>query len=117
MKLQTTQKDGKLYGKLPDTGWVDITLQNGVTARDSTNTYKPQIRRIGNIVFLKGQIKIPANINVLATIPIEFRPSYEVRFPSVVPNCWLGPAGEIRMSPTSSVYDQQAINTSWILED
>lgn len=61
MKLQTTQKDGKLYGKLPDTGWINIQFSsNDWEARPN---YQPAFRKVGNIVFLKGQLLPKKSLN------------------------------------------------------
>lgn len=61
MKLQTTQKDGKLYGKLPDTGWINIQISsNDWEARQN---YQPAFRKIGNIVYLKGQLMPKSSLN------------------------------------------------------
>lgn len=100
-----------------DTGWVDLTLQNGTTAKDNTMIYKPQVRRIGNIVYLKGQITIPSfsGIKTIAKIPSGFLPSYEVKFPLISVNAWIEANGEIKSVGESSAKSMQPLNTSWLL--
>lgn len=56
-----------------DTGWLPLTLQNGVEAY-STNQV-PQYRKVGKIVFVRGAVKnITARDTVIATLPAGFRP-------------------------------------------
>lgn len=58
-----------------DTGWVTLALLNGAVAYGTDSI--PQIRRIGNVIYLEGAIKnmTAGNIDV-ATIPAEFLPRY-----------------------------------------
>ena len=63
MKLQTTQKDGKLYGKLPDTGWIDIQFTSNDWKAREGSIYTPKFRKIGNIVFLQGQFATKQVLN------------------------------------------------------
>ncbi|MCR5145977.1 MAG: hypothetical protein K6B70_01315 [Clostridia bacterium] len=63
MKLQTTQKDGKLYGKLPDTGWVDIQFSSNDWKPRASGGYHPKFRKIGNVVFLQGQFATQNTLN------------------------------------------------------
>lgn len=53
-KTNTVNAINELQGKLEDTGWIDITLSSGTT----TGIYggKPQYRKIGDHVFLRGGI-------------------------------------------------------------
>lgn len=106
-----------LNNLLDDTGWVDLTLQNGTTARDNTMIFKPQVRRIGNIVYLKGQITIPSfsGTKTIAKIPSGFLPSYEVKFPLISVNAWIEANGEIKSVGESSAKSMQPLNTSWLL--
>lgn len=63
-----------LEAAVSDTGWCDLNLENGVQAYAAGN--KPQYRRIGKVVFLRGAV---TNVNVrntvIATLPEGFRPS------------------------------------------
>lgn len=64
---------GQVYKiKDKDTGWVDIPLAANVTVGSIVG--KAQCRRIGNRVYLKGDIN---NIHLghVATLPQGFRPS------------------------------------------
>ena len=99
-----------------DTGWVDLTLQNGVTARDNTPAYKPQFRRIGNIVYLKGQVDIPSHTGdlLIATIPSGYLPSYEAKMPSLDVGNWIDTSGNITVQQSGSL-SYQALNTSWLI--
>lgn len=61
---------------LNDTGWVEIDLGSDYTPYGET---PPQIRKIGNIVKLRGTITNTSNVTfngsqVIATIPEQFRP-------------------------------------------
>lgn len=70
--------------KIEDTGWIDLTLNEGIIARSGLN---PQIRRIGKQVFLRGAIlaKCLSTTNNLAmfTIPSGFLPSKLIEFTSI----------------------------------
>lgn len=56
-----------------DTGWLDLPLINGVVSYTESN--KPQYRKIGNKVYLKGTVKNVLSSNtVIATLPEGFRP-------------------------------------------
>lgn len=56
-----------------DTGWIDLTLSSGWTFQYSGD--KPQYRRIGNIVYLRGLIDATsAAAGTIATLPAGFRP-------------------------------------------
>ena len=80
-----------------DSGWIDITLLNDVTAR-SGDIYKPQYRRIGDVVYLKGQINVPQHSQLSAfQLPSGYRPAYEVK-PPILNNyydAWIAPNGTL----------------------
>ena len=99
-----------------DTGWQDLTLLNGVTARDNTNIYKPQYRKIGNLVYIKGQITIPAHNSDLVAfvLPSGCRPSTEI--PSIVNNgnSWYDVWGNFLIPPNSSELHYQKLNVSFL---
>lgn len=71
-KLQ--QLDAKISPLLSDSGWVDLTLESGAEAFDSSST--PAVRRYGNNVYIRGEIKglntAPATI---CTLPADMRPA------------------------------------------
>ena len=105
---------------LSDTGWQDITLLNGVTARDNTDVYKPQIRKIGNIVFIKGQINIPShNSNIIMfNIPSNYRPKYEVQMIGFDQrNSWIRPSdGNVVVKADTTARSSQSINNCWLIK-
>lgn len=58
-----------------DSGWLDIPLNSGWSMNDYT-TDKPQYRKIGNRVMLRGIVSATAEAgNAIATLPIGFRPA------------------------------------------
>lgn len=63
---------------VPDTGWVNLTLNTGWSVGiDGT----PRIRKIGNTVWLSGHATHPsagANPVIVVAIPAQFRPSQMV---------------------------------------
>lgn len=57
-----------------DTGWITLSLADGITAYNEANT--PQYRKIGNLVFIRGTVKgITARNTVIGTLPEGFRPT------------------------------------------
>lgn len=111
MKLQTTQKDGKLYGKLPDTGWVDLNPylnSNDFTVRSG---FPIGIRKIGNRVYLKGIVYNPQNLStannsILTNIPAKFRPTIQYTIGGCSGNLakfnmWINTGGALRYAPES----------------
>ena len=60
----------------PDSGWKNVTLGSGFSAYNSSST--PKIRKIGNIVELRGTVKntnaFTSNGSVLNGIPSNMRP-------------------------------------------
>ena len=63
-----------------DTGWQDITLTNGSAYNASR---PPQIRRIGDVVYIRGSIKGLTGVSSFATLPEEYRPSQAHIYTSV----------------------------------
>lgn len=56
--------------KLGDSGWINVTFQNGWTNGASPVSY----RKIGDIVFLRGQpTKGTLDGTVIATLPVGYR--------------------------------------------
>mgnify|MGYP003291001026 CR=1 FL=1 len=101
-----------------DSGWLDLTLENGVTSRDNTAKYKPQYRKIGNIVYLKGQVSIPAHsaYMVMATLPSGYRPYFEGKLPILVSNNWIDTDGKIYISADNTARNNQNIQTWWTID-
>ena len=101
---------------IEDSGWKDITLLNGTTARDS-GVYKPQYRKIGKIVYIKGQVFIPSHNNDLVafTLPEGYRPSTEI--PSLVNegNSWYDIYGNLLVPPANDLYYQK-LNVSYLID-
>lgn len=57
-----------------DTGWIDLPLADGITAYNTVN--KPQYRKIGSQVFLRGSVKgIIERNTIISTLPEGFRPT------------------------------------------
>lgn len=57
---------------LYDTGWNDLTLTNGTAYNTSR---KPQVRRIGNVVYIRGSVKGFTGAGAICTLNSEYRPS------------------------------------------
>jgi hypothetical protein len=65
-----------------DTGWIDLGYGSGFTV--SSFGYPPQIRKIGNVVYMRGICNRGTNISngekPMGTIPEGFRPSAVMYF-------------------------------------
>lgn len=62
-----------------DTGWIDLPLATGIEAYSDNN--KPQYRKVGKVVFLRGVVKGITSPNmVLGTLPVGFRPTMATPF-------------------------------------
>lgn len=62
-----------------DTGWKDLPLINGAVAYN--NSLKPQYRKIGNQIFLRGVVKNITVANMtFAELPEGFRPTIPAYF-------------------------------------
>lgn len=100
-----------------DTGWQDITLQNGFTAR-SGDIYKPQYRKIGNVVYIKGQVTIPSHSSnvVMCSLPNGYRPSCETRMPLMLPsvNNWIDTNGTFYVASSGSM-NNISIDTQYVV--
>lgn len=84
-----------------DTGWVDLEIDTSVVSlRDPEDEYygeyyKPQVRRIGDVVYCKGNVTWTSahkSGEIFTTLPEKFRPTYEIKFAS---GLWLGGSGTI----------------------
>lgn len=57
-----------------DSGWIDITLSGNV--QTYTNNNRPQYRKIGNVVYLRGSAKnITADNTTIGVLPAGYRPT------------------------------------------
>lgn len=62
-------------GKLTDSGWIDLPLNEGIVAYDANSV--PQYRKIGNKVYLRGGVKgVDTDYTVIGTLPEGYRPPY-----------------------------------------
>lgn len=84
--LAAVQELNSIIGTyLSDTGWLQLELENSVTAFDSDST--PQMRKSGDHVHLRGSVKgVSSNALTIYTLPTTWRPSQELIFPCVAIN-------------------------------
>lgn len=111
--------------EIPDTGWVDLTLSSGRTARSGAD-YVPQGRRIGDAVYMRGQVlKNFTGQTIMLTLPPELWPSKEHQmFPVITGTTtnvglWVrSTTGEVlcpaQSTSGSSTY-YVALNASWAI--
>lgn len=63
-----------LNEKIKDTGWIDLPLSGEVTEYDVGS--KPQYRKIGKVVYLRGAVKGITSPNTeIGVLPVGYRPS------------------------------------------
>ena len=56
-----------------DSGWLDVTLSGDV--QQYSNTSKPQYRKIGNVVYLRGAVKnVTSDNTTIGVLPAGYRP-------------------------------------------
>ena len=71
--------DDKVDAFMADSGWINFTLENGVTSFDDTT--KPAVRKYNNQVFIRGAIKGLDTINVpICTLPTNMRPAMNKQY-------------------------------------
>lgn len=73
----TVNIKGDSGDSVEDTGWLPLTLEDGITAHDGSFAVTPQYRKIGNHVYIKGHIytSVPSGgSKLIATMPDGFRP-------------------------------------------
>lgn len=106
-----------ITSEIADSGWVDLTLTNNATPRSSYIRYKPQVRKIGNIVYLKGQITIPAvdEQKVFFKIPEGFRHNYEVTLFGVDLPSYIDQYGYFRATGDGVAHTEQKLDCSWLI--
>lgn len=62
---------------LTDSGWIDLALATGITAYSADQ--KPQYRKIGNEIYLRGVYRGASGTNItVATLPSGFRPAKKI---------------------------------------
>ena len=101
-----------------DSGWQDISLLQGLTARSGEN-YKPQYRKIGKVVYIKGQVSIPAHNSALYgcfSLPTGYRPSYESACYHLTAGNWIDTSGSLNISTDNTARSNQRLDT-WFLID
>lgn len=80
---------GSWYEIEGDTGWEDLTLESGFTSRGAD--FKPQFRKVGKTVYLRGQIT--GNFTTSSTpvfqLPAGYRPTMEHVFRAFHENNYL----------------------------
>lgn len=65
-----------------DTGWIDLPLTSGIT---NYNGYAPaQYRKIGSMVHVRGLVTNAGTATSIGTLPVGFRPTAQVMFPTVI---------------------------------
>ena len=73
----TVNIKGDSGDSVEDTGWLPLTLEDGITVHDGSFAVAPQYRKIGNHVYIKGHIytSVPSGgSKLIATMPDGFRP-------------------------------------------
>lgn len=66
----------RLSNYMSDSGWVDLTLESGITAADSTST--PGVRSIGGRIYIRGAVKgISAAGTTICALPVDCRPEMD----------------------------------------
>lgn len=60
-----------------DSGWIDLPLYGDVQAYGNS---KPQYRRVGNLVSLRGAVQNVLGSGVLGTLPVGCRPTYSYSY-------------------------------------
>jgi len=62
-----------------DSGWIDLTLNNGITVGSIVK--KAQYRKVGKIVYVQGDVAgVTAANTLVAILPSGFRPSAQMYF-------------------------------------
>lgn len=73
-KNKVTFDDVSGIPQLVDSGWIDLTLNSGWSYQYDTD--KPQYRRIGNVVYLRGLVDGTASApTTIGELPVGYRPS------------------------------------------
>lgn len=116
---------GNIQDITEDTGWVDLSsyLANSdyltIRPNDGNKDFKPMARRIGNLIYFRGEIYCSTNftakqIDLLTSIPSEFRPAEQFstsgcRYQTSSPyNIFLSKAGQVQVSQGSNITTQES---------
>lgn len=76
-ELDNTKQD-----KIVDSGWLDLTLLNGAEAYSTAQ--KPQYRKIGSVVYIRGVFKgVTSTPTVIGQLPVGYRPACKVIIPQM----------------------------------
>lgn len=76
-ELNNTKQD-----KIVDSGWLDLPLSNGAVAYSTAQ--KPQYRKIGNVVYIRGVFKgVTSTPVVIGQLPVGYRPACKVIVPQM----------------------------------
>lgn len=68
--------DDEISNFMNDSGWVQLSLENGATAYNSGSV--PALRCIGTRVYIRGAIKGVTALNTaVCTLPVEYRPEQD----------------------------------------
>jgi hypothetical protein len=107
-----------------DTGWVDCTMESGSV---EVGGHDVQVRRIGNIVFLRGRMTraTSSTTQTWATVPDGFRPDRIVEIPhraqegaaSAPDRVFLNTNGTLDSQGTPTTTAAVNINASWIVAE
>lgn len=75
--LNNTKQD-----KIEDSGWLDLTLMNGTLAYSTAQ--KPQYRKIGSVVHIRGVFKgVTSTPIVIGQLPEGYRPACKAIVPQM----------------------------------
>jgi len=106
--------DGSVTGlKMYDSGWTAVTLQNSWVNYDTTYgvTALTYIRKIGNVVFLRGLVKSGTIGATIFTLPTGWRPSINIIFSTVSASAF----AEMRVNSNGTVVATSGNNTWYSL--
>lgn len=103
-----------INNKLTDTGWIRLTITGGsVWERDNgaTPRYRAEIRKIGNLVQVKGNLMSNSNLNDNQSVSIPsaslsqfFTTEMEISGVTNNSNWWIDSNGVFHISSSSSSY-------------
>lgn len=105
----------ELNPNVSDTGWINIELKNNVTAR--SGSYTPQYRKIGNVVYTRGQVSIPAHSSMMTitNMPEGFRPSQEATVFGIATNNWIDVNGAWWVATNNNATTNQNLQGYWLV--
>ena len=111
-----TYSQSYLNNYIEDSGWNDLQLLNSVTSR-GTN-YTPQYRKIGKVVYIRGQVNIPSHNSgiIMATLPTGYRPSMEAKLFGVVTNNWIDTGGNLWVATDTTERTNQVLQCEFLVD-